>query len=154
MKFKNLKITIPKDIILEVAVLYLVICEFLPIINLIPQIILSFGKLIAFTLFFLSVYLKDKHLFVKFVLIIGAVVVVHLLAFYNCWCNYTTIGSFLMRNVICWLYMEIGIFIICYASKTTKLAVRNTILLLTFIGTKAIFVSTWPCSGSPVRNIL
>ena len=151
---KSLKISIPKNIFLAIAILYFIMCEFLPIINIIPQLVLSFGKLLATSLFFLNVYLEDKRLAEKFALIIGIVIVIHLLAFYNCWSNYTTIGSFLMRNVVCWLYVEIGIYLLCYGSKAMKLTVRNTILFFAFVTaiTSIISVQSIPMAIRELDN--
>lgn len=150
----SIKFTVPKDALLTISFIFLVVCEFLPITRLIPTVLLTAGKFLAAVVFFMHVYLNDKKMAIQFIVILCIVFSVNLLAFYKCWCNYTTFGAFMVYNMLCWLYMEIGIYLLHYASKPNKIAIRNTILLLVFITaiTSIISVQTVPTAIRELGN--
>lgn len=121
---------IPKDWLLGIALIFLVVCEFLPIINLIPSLIISAGRGIAIMFFLLCVFMQDTRLGLCFLAITFASVLVTLWAYYQCWINYTTIGSFMLKNTLCWIYMEIGIYLVRYGSNEIRHILRLIICLL------------------------
>lgn len=151
---KKVNIIVPKDIILELIIAYLVVCEFLPIINVINPIVLSMGKIFASGIFLLIVFEKNRKLAIEFSIILGIAILVSFWAFYHCWINYTSLGNFVIKNTLCWLYMEIGIYIMQYASVTTKIFIRNLILLLVCVTatTSIIALQSMPTAVRELGN--
>lgn len=123
----------PRDFSFCLIMVYLVICEFLPIVKVINPIILSGGKIIAVVFFIFFLLRRNKELGIKFTLILLVVLAVSTWAFYQCWKYYTTPGSFIMTNVLCFVYMEMGVYLALYTSKATRTAIRNILLVIVCI---------------------
>jgi len=122
-----------EELPLKAALIFLVIYEFLPVLRVLPPILLSFFRTVSVGVFYIYVLKRDFNLAIKFIAISCIAFVVHLWGFYHCWITYTGIGGYMLKNVICWVYMQIGLFLILYGSQDIKIAIRNTIIALVVI---------------------
>ena len=132
---KRFVLKIDRDTILFLAIVYFIMYEFFPIIHIINPIVLSLIRVFCVIIFYFYVYSKDRSVGLQFILYSFIALIVNCLAYYNCWCNYETIGSFLINSMMCWVYMQLGIYIIRFSSVELKESIGRTILIFACITT-------------------
>ena len=108
----------------------LCILEFLPIVNILHPYIRTALKVSAMFFFLLNVMSCNFKLFTRFAIILFIITLITLQAFYSCWYRLETIGSFVLTNLACWIYMEIGIFLLMYGTTDIKRMLRFCFLAI------------------------
>lgn len=129
------------EVLLAVTIMYLAMYEFLPFLKTIYRPILTLGRIGAIAVFYLYVLFTSLKTFCRFMAFFIIAFVVNLLAYYHCWCNYETIGNYMIDAMMCWVYMEIGIFILRYGSFDLKRSIGNGILLMVCIASITSVIS-------------
>ena len=93
-------ITLPENLLFFSVLCMTIVVNFLLLVSTI--------RLGLAALFLLDVLLYDVRLFKIYFLIFAAGLLVSSLFFYHVMHQYTTVIAFLMRNILCWIYMEMG----------------------------------------------
>ena len=132
---KNKRITIcprfviPQDWILLIIVGIMCVMNYLPFVHILPQIVISVFEVGLAGLFYIYVLSVDSKMFLINIGILILTSIVNLWAYYRCWYNINTIGAFMIQSEMCWIYMQIGVFVVKYGSKTTKKSLLYILLI-------------------------
>ena len=121
------KVKAPKDFVYYMVFTSFVICEFLPILNLLNPIILFAVKASLSWLFYYFVYQKDRKLFHLFIFTTILSIFSTIIAYHNVYMYISGIGKYLIGHTMCFIYMQIGIFLMKHGSSQLKNWLRNTL---------------------------
>lgn len=150
----KLKITLPKDKYLFFILIIISIINFLPVVYVIPRILISLVEVALSGALFLFVLLKSRRAFVVNISVIAVVFLINLLAYFHCYANVDSIGSYVIRSTMCWIYMMVGVYVSQYASKRTVRMVFHFILFLLVITsiTSILSVIDYPTAMRELGN--
>lgn len=107
-----------------------IILLFLPLVNVINSVIIGLFKIFVGCIFLMVVAAKNKQIFSRFVLILLISLLCNAYYYYNCWRNYSSIGFFMVNSLLCWVYMEMGVFLFLYTTEKTKKKVTSFLLVI------------------------
>lgn len=116
----------------QLAILMIVI-NYLPVLHIMPSILFNLFEIFLSALMLLEMFNRDRILFGRAVIILAVSVLVNLLAFYHCWSNYTSIGSFMIKSTLCWTYMVFGNYFYDHFSEQSRSLVFHITLVLMLI---------------------
>ncbi len=130
MKYRTGKrVRISEDLLISGSFCFTVLLLFFPIVNVVHPLIISMLKVLFGCLFLVGILVKDGQLFCKFMVVLIVVCLYSYYYYYNCWINYTSIGSFMINNILCWLYMEMGVFLFIYSNEQAKKNILRCVII-------------------------
>lgn len=147
-------IRIPKDWYVFVVLSLMIIINYLPFVYVVPRLMVSLSELALAAIMLGLMAGKDAKLCLVNFAILMVCFAINLLAYYHCWINTLSIGSFIIRSCMCWFYMGVGIFIKKYGSEETKRASFHLIMLLLVITslTSILVVRDYPTAMRGLDN--
>lgn len=147
-------IRIPKDWYVFVVLSLMIIINYLPYIYVAPRLMVSLCELALAAIMLGLMAWRDAKLCLVNLAILLVCFAINLLAYYHCWINTLSIGSFIIRSCMCWFYMGVGIFINKYGSDETKRASFHLILILLVITslTSILVVRDYPTAMRGLEN--